>query len=240
MEQEESLIRSDLFEKAESEGLRVFPDNPIGAALVKKSFLEEPMTEEEENTLMDLIQKKQYDPEVLELFKRSREHDPLSALVEVNNGTTLHVSPEETNKKIWTYGLGRCNATLTFIETKGGVREIILTHFFPDKIKDQASKIAKLFSAVDTKNIQKAKTVIFALGRKNGDELEIENAKNTDILTAMILSQTPQTTIECIPYPPFQNRLSGTKNQGVLIADIPGSLRGDATYQTWFTNGKLS
>ncbi len=238
--EQESFIKSDILKKAVVEGLRVFPDNPLGSALVKKSVLNEPMTEEEENTLMDLVHEKQYDTRVLELFKKSKEHDSFSSLVEVNKGMTLHVLPEETNRQIWTYGLGICNATLTLLEMKNGKRDVMLTHFFPDKIKDQASKIRELFSVIDTKNIQKAKTIVFSAGKKKGEELEIENTKNTDILVTVIQSQLPQTKIESIPYPPFHHRLSGTKNQGVLIANIPGSLKGEATYQAWFTDGKLS
>jgi hypothetical protein len=83
----------DIFEQAKREGLRLFPDDPKGAELVQKNILMQ-LSEEEENSLLQMIQKKQYSPDVLELFKRSREHDPLFSLVEVNHGVHVHVSPD--------------------------------------------------------------------------------------------------------------------------------------------------
>ena len=228
-------------EKATREGSRIFPDNPEGANLVTKSILGS-LSEEEESELTTLIEEKQYSPSVIELFKKSEQHDPSISRVEVNHGGNIRVLSEEPAKTIWTYGLGTCNATLTFAEMTDGSRETLLTLDFPDKIQEQAEELSNLLSKVEKKNAEKIKSIIFTLGKKTEEktELEIEKPKLALMLETIIRSQFPDSEIETIPYPKFHNRLSEKKDQGVLIANIPGKAKGDATFQTWFKNGVLS
>ena len=237
---QENFKNPEIAEQANREGLRIFPDDQIGAELITKNILGQ-LTEEEEENLMRLIQEKQYSPEINELFKKSREHDPAISLVEVNHGAHVHVSPEGGVQTIWTYGLGKCNATLTLAEINDGAREAVLTHFFPDKIREHAGELSDLLLEIDEKNVKKAKTIIFSLGKptKNG-ELEPEKPELAEMLATIVRSQIPNAKIEIIPYPEFHNRLSGTKDQGVLIANIPGKSHSEATFQTWFKSGNLS
>jgi len=122
-----------------------------------------------------------------------------------------------------------------------GTREAVLTHFFPDKTREHAGELSELLSEIDKKEIKKAKTIIFSLGKtgENG-ELETEKPEIVEKLATIIRSQFPNAKIETILYPEFHNRLSGTKNQGVLPASIPGKSHGEATYETWFKEGVLS
>lgn len=144
-------------------------------------------------------------------------------------------------RTMWTYGLGKCNATLTFAEMNDGAREVVLTHFFPDNIREHAGELSELLSKIDGKNVEKAKSIIFSLGKKTdeGGRLEIEKPEIAEMLAAIVRSQIPNAKIEMMPYPEFHNRLSGAKDQGVLVAKIPGKPRGEATFQTWFENGNL-
>ncbi|MFA6494231.1 MAG: hypothetical protein WCT49_04235 [Candidatus Paceibacterota bacterium] len=227
-------------EQARQEGVRIFPDDPIGAELVSKNILGQ-LTEDEEENLMRLIQEKQYSPEVNELFSRAKEHDPQVSLVEVNHGTRVRIPEDGDEQTVWTYGLGKCNATLTLSEMDDGSREGVLTHFFPDKIQEHAGELSELLSKIDKNNIKKTKTIILSLGKKNGDEnaLQIEKPELAEMLAAVVRSEIPDGEIEVIPYPEFHNRLSGAKDQGVLIAKIPAKANGEATFQTWLENGTL-
>jgi len=235
-------------EKGELYGLRVFPNNPRGQELRKKEHLGllAPEEKEELRRLNQLKTRQEtMTPELQELWERTEAKDPNIEQVSMNQGSSVEVSLEDEQEKvIWTYGLGGCFGTLVFSEDENGRKTAVLTHFDPLSISANMNELRRLIKANPAMKTSKYKQSILVLGADRYEqnpqtkqwERKIQDQQKADILITAIQAELGQ-DIEVKLEPYSTQRDAMTKDQGSLIVRIPP--KGQATYRTWFSQGKL-
>ncbi|MGB9613503.1 MAG: hypothetical protein ACPL4K_04950 [Candidatus Margulisiibacteriota bacterium] len=236
-------------EKGELYGLRVFPNNPRGQELRKKEHLGL-LTPEEKKELERLYQLKTRQetmtPELQELLERIEANDPNVVQVSMNQGGSVEVSPDDEQEKIiWTCGLGGCFGTLVFCEDENGCKTAVLTHFDPLNISANIAELRRLIRSNPMMRGSRYKQLII-LGKQGYEqnpetkqwELRItdRDQQKVDMLIAAVHAELGQDIK--VKLEPYSGLLDPkTKDQGSLIVRIPP--KGQATYRTWFSQGKL-
>jgi len=235
-------------EEAELQGLCAFPDNSHGAELRIREILGTITTEEKEE-LRRLNQLKtrqeKNSPELQDLWKRVEANDLNVEQVSMNQGKSVEVLPTDKDEKvIWTYGLLGCLGALVFSEEENGKKTAILTHYDPLSISRNVDDLKNLISL--NSSIKKAKykqtVLVLAAGdyKQNQETGQYENVvqdqQKADMLVMAVKKELgDDVEIKIEPYSTL--RSFNKKDEGVLMVRVPPN--GQATYKTWFSQGKL-
>ena len=242
----ESLTKE---EQAELFGLRAFPNNPRGAKLRKKEVLGL-LNPEEEKELRRLYQLKDRQenctPAIQILWERVKASDPNVEQVRMGDGKFIEVAPTEEEKVIWTFGLGRCYATVVFTENKNGTRYCVLTHYPPIQLYQNIDKLGDLIGASEEMRTAKTKKVILALPGEWGQnsetkkyEMRVKDQQAVDALTIAIRAKLgADVDIKLKPY--SEREEFWVKDRGILVIYVPPVGKGDVSYRTWYGGGKLT
>lgn len=235
-------------EKAELQGLCAFPDNSHGAELRMREVLGI-MTVEEKKELKRLnqlkFQQEKNSLEVQDLWKRVEANDLNVEQVSMNQGKSVEVLPTDKDEKvIWTYGLEECFGTLVFSEEKNGKKTAILTHYDPLSISQNIDNLENLISLNPSIKKAEHKQTVLVLAaedcKQNQKTKQYENIvqdqQGADILVLAIKKELGD-DIEIKIEPYSTSRSFDKKDEGVIVVRVPPN--GQATYKTWFSQGKL-
>lgn len=232
-------------EAAELQGILNFPDNPRGASLLMRDFLGQ-TTEEEKIELRKHSQRKQFTPEVNDLFDKVEANDPDIEQVSMSQGKAIEVSVADTEKIIWTLGLSGCYGSIVLTEHEDGTRDCVLTHYPMTELSVNMSKLGDLIGASEKMKTAKTKrAVLFMPGEWTQDpetkkfEMKTKDQHAVDALTIAIQAKLG-TDVEIKLEPYSTGALFGEKDRGTLVVYVPPSGKGDVRYQTWYSSGKLT
>jgi hypothetical protein len=238
------------FNDALSHARNIFPGDQVAQDLLAKSIASS-LDPEEQQRLNKLFakkdQQKRFSPEVIDLMNRQENGDQNVVFVDMNStGGEISISPEGSEKVIFTNGLGGCYATTLYFEQPDGSRHAILTHFDPTINPDQLSAVVVLKRATDLGHTRKSRTVLLIESPgnwvKNNEgnwKMRAQNQVRTNALRDNILrglgelEKTPDVITEIYPAG------SDTKDHGVFRLHIPSVRQGEPRYITWFSRGTL-
>jgi len=229
-------------ENAELMGLYAFPDNPRGQELRRKDALGT-ITEAERKELAKQYQLKDFSPELIDLITRSEASDPNVSLVNMSDGRTITVKPDDTEKVIFTFGLGGCTAMITYGELLDGTRVGIQTHYPPTEMSGNLAKIRELSAQTPIKDSQRRTALIISPGHyvqdpQSGEwSQQVKDKHILDVISVAIQADIGEDTeIRVIPYD--ENKKAGIKDEGVAVLRIPPK-GNNPTYKTQSSAGNI-
>lgn len=245
--QKNSLTSDEARRHAQS----IFPKNPRASQLLEKSLLG-PLTPDEQKELNDFFSrremKKRFSEEVISLFNRYKEKDLNVVYVDMNSvGGEVSVAQDDSEKVIFTSGLGGCYASLLYFEQPDGLRNAVLVHFDPAIPTEQLSAVVLLKRAESLGISGDSRTVLLieAPGRwvKNAEGkwvLSPLNQEKTEGLRKNILEGLRDKVADVEIITEVYPMASEAKDHGVLRVHIPSFSGGEASYKTWFSSGTLA
>jgi hypothetical protein len=230
-------------EEARLRGHLVFPDNLAAADLYRRSILGEKLTPKEVATLEECLSFRRFIQRANSALKELEATGPNVEQVAMSQGKALEVSPGDDEKIIWTFGLGGSYACLVFTEHPDGTRNAVLTHYPETKIPQNLKKLRELIGqSGKMKEASTQQVVLMAPGKWVEDPITKElsfRAKDEQIVDSLAIAI--QAALELGANVKLELYLEeiDERDQRKLLVYVPPVGKGEARYETWFSDGTL-